>query len=218
MLCQCPVSGGTLFYAAASPPPPKTSGCQCPVSGGTLFYSHAGYVRCPSLPYCVNALYRAGLFSTYEVAAQYEATLLVSMPCIGRDSFLREKGRKRFVPFSVVSMPCIGRDSFLPYAVRAYNQMFDLCQCPVSGGTLFYMSKVGERWIYKYSVSMPCIGRDSFLRDSDFCNIIADHTVSMPCIGRDSFLQRVVIECFPHLKRCQCPVSGGTLFYWGMGI
>ena len=62
--------------------------CQCPISGGVHFYCATMCVY-NTKPPCVNALYRAAFISTFpEKFPHFDYENNVSMPYIGRRSFL----------------------------------------------------------------------------------------------------------------------------------
>ena len=56
------------------------------------------------------------------------------------EHILKESGKPdSFLMEHIMSMPCIGRDSFLPEkAIFNIGTDEKVCQCPVSGGTHFY--------------------------------------------------------------------------------
>ena len=86
-----------------------------------------------------------------------------------------------------MSMPCIGRSSFLYNSFCWFNYLCDMCQCPMSGVLHFYLS-CGFLWIYHTNVSMPYVGRSSFLRCYFYTQKLRRKRVSMPYVGRSSFL------------------------------
>ena len=81
------------------------------------------------------------------------------------EHILKESGKPdSFLMKHIMSMHCIGRDSFLQNLRRPTMEAKDVCQCPVSGETHFYSTHSGLSVLARRFVSMPCIGRDSFLQ------------------------------------------------------
>ena len=137
--------------------------CQCPISGALHFYR--GVTRCtPAAEKGVNALSRAHFISTMPATRKCLNMWRVSMPYLGRTSFLR--GRQ---------------------IIKTHNNM---CQCPISGALHFYIDINVYLFLlkgvnalsrahfistepqifqqgYMLRVSMPYLGRTSFLRLND---------------------------------------------------
>ena len=161
--------------------------CQCPISGALHFY-------------------------TSEEEAEVVETA-VSMPYLGRTSFLPTIDAMR-ARFDIdVSMPYLGRTSFLQKNILGQLIWKQVCQCPISGALHFYVTIIRKG--DSPDVSMPYLGRTSFLLDesrsgceSNKCvnalsrahfistemikqaeNVIKK-LVSMPYLGRTSFLLR----------------------------
>ena len=86
--------------------------CQCPISGALHFYYAGKGHRDQGNVGCVNALSRAHFISTGQLSKAGAATSSVSMPYLGRTSFLRAR-KMQGTDFRVVSMPYLGRTSFL---------------------------------------------------------------------------------------------------------
>ena len=134
--------------------------CQCPQSGDTHFYRQKeiimGCLFIVSMP-------SIGRYSFLRPDRMFftQRTLDVSMPLIGRYSFLQENPHRKSAFMNLVSMPLIGRFSFLRCRFVSV-----LCWC---------------------EVSMPLIGRFSFLLCFKPSRGIGK-VVSMPLIGRFSFL------------------------------
>ena len=102
---------------------------------------------------------------------------LCQCPVSGGPHFY-EKYEHTIASTRTVSMPCLGRTSFLHSGCYDHCPQQEQCQCPVSGGPHFYFI---EAWHYMKAhnvVSMPCLGRTSFLPCSS-----ATSAFSMVCVN-----------------------------------
>ena len=185
--------------------------CQCPISGALHFYRRFSW-HCADQISCVNALSRAHFISTRDEVESIVGYLNVSMPYLGRTSFLHRpdwgKGRIPFMcqcPISgalhfygnpsasetevieAVSMPYLGRTSFLRWKDKLRELSLRMCQCPISGALHFYVNVLSV-YGYRLPVSMPYLGRTSFLLALKSASKIQTNMVSMPYLGRTSFL------------------------------
>ncbi len=84
---------------------------QCPMAGGNHFYRWAFSNMVPRRS-CINALSRAVIISTTNMNTKSKNTNAVSMPYGGQFSFLPMANRTDYAT-RTVSMPCVGRNSFL---------------------------------------------------------------------------------------------------------
>ena len=112
--CQCPISGALHFYAQLySKVCQDGYVCQCPISGALHFYGFAladsMFNGDVSMPY----IGRTSFLRTEAIRTQCMKLFTVSMPYIGRTSFLRGVVVPQSALIRVVSMPYIGRTSFL---------------------------------------------------------------------------------------------------------
>ena len=138
-MCQCPISGALHFYVKKDMKEAHAFVCQCPISGALHFYAETEHPEWTE-SVCVNALSRAHFISTtwhtrvkysnwFSVNALSRAHFIstnekqkkggtkmkdVSMPYLGRTSFLRVKSYTTKSQ-CVVSMPYLGRTSFLQH-------------------------------------------------------------------------------------------------------
>ena len=137
-MCQCPISGALHFYRKNEMAAKTEKKCQCPISGALHFYcqsacsaeyyavrvnalSRAHFISTKALEtnlaayvVCVNALSRAHFISTKKTVLQRNIVWNVSMPYLGRTSFLHAI-YDYLMKKADVSMPYLGRTSFLRY-------------------------------------------------------------------------------------------------------
>ena len=111
------------------------------------------------------------------------------MPSRADDSFLREKGFKKFTKFLFVSMPSRADDSFLPVSPQCSPMVQVTCQCPLGLMTHFYVPLQKPRF---YAVSRAC-----------FCRYLSEYS------DRSSF--SCMFTIWTHLTRQIFPNPGFTI-------
>ena len=162
--CQCPMAGSRLCTLVDEDIEASIEDCVNALCRAHVFAQNAGYLelaegKAVSMPYvgltslhllgmlvmlvglsCVNALSRASLISMEKYHEKKDNDDSVSMPLVGRASFLHTaQEAETETTTETVSMPLVGRASFL--------QKFK-----------------GIKIMKLSSVSMPLVGRASFLR------------------------------------------------------
>ena len=112
----------------------------------------------------------------------------MSMPCIGRSSFLRGICGRFTTRMSNVSMPYAGRSSFLQFKYELRKHLTELCQCPMSGVLHFYHECRAAPLKLGKCVNALCRAFFiSTIKQLEFEKAVL-LAVSMPYVGRSSFL------------------------------
>ena len=111
----------------------------------------------------------------------------VSMPSVGRSSFLLKIWNSSKKMDLHVSMPSVGRSSFLQSMVITSSAIKQVCQCPQSGDPHFYTGS--KLWITRTPESVNALSRASLISTR-----------------RQGYHKEGKVSC-------QCPQSGKPHFY-----